>query len=95
MSFVVCVQSLHPQLVVTETYTGNISDRETTDRALGTDMRNHNMTTQIAALPTSLIIRDITVTSCINCVASTEQPCLQCSKDSHCQVTYSLLNAIN
>jgi len=30
----------------------------------------------------------------VNFVASTEQPCSECSKHSRCQVTYRLLNAI-
>jgi hypothetical protein len=88
--FAVCVQSLNLQLVVTETYTGNILWQEDYCKDLG----RHNVSTRTAALPTSLITRHSTVISCINCVASTEQSCSQCSTHSRCQVTYSLLNTI-
>ena len=65
----------------------NPRQRESVNRDVGTVLCRHNMTTQTAALPTSLITRHPTVISCTNCVASTEQPCSQCSKHSHCHVT--------
>ena len=59
--FAVCVQSLNLQLVVTETYTGNILWQEDYCKDLG----RHNVSTRTAALPTSLITRHSTVINCI------------------------------
>ena len=93
--FAVRVQSLHLQLVVTEIILVTYCDRKTTDRALFRDLHRHNVTTQTAALHTSLITRHPTAISCISCVVSTEQPCSQYSKHSHSPVTHSILNAVS